>query len=206
MPEVPEFDQVVEYVTEGSEGDGPVVHFVVPHQLSLDVLLTLKLLQEGYEHAAALGRTLALPPEGVEALRTAAAESYHADVISHEIVSNRPAEVVDRLIVVRSYPEWHRSAVVAAGEVWFYGGNLYRCVQAHTVDDAAWTPSATPALWKRYYEPDEIPAWVQPTGAHDAYNVGDRVSFAGNVYESAINANVWSPAVYPAGWRLIGPA
>lgn len=47
------------------------------------------------------------------------------------------------------------------------------------------------------------PAWVQPTGAHDAYNIGDRVSFEGKNYESVIAANVWSPSVYPAGWKAI---
>jgi hypothetical protein len=36
-------------------------------------------------------------------------------------------------------------------------------------------------------------------GAHDAYKIGDRVRFNGKVYESRINANVWSPSGYPAG-------
>jgi len=52
-------------------------------------------------------------------------------------------------------------------------------------------------------EPAEIPDWVQPTGAHDAYNKGDKVRFEGNVYESLIDGNVWSPSVYPAGWALV---
>lgn len=47
------------------------------------------------------------------------------------------------------------------------------------------------------------PVWVQPTGSQDAYNTGDRVIYQGSVYESKINANVWSPAGYPAGWTLI---
>ena len=45
--------------------------------------------------------------------------------------------------------------------------------------------------------------FVQPTGAHDAYNMGDRVSYNGKVYESVINGNVWSPDVYPDGWKEI---
>lgn len=47
----------------------------------------------------------------------------------------------------------------------------------------------------------EIPEWVQPTGAHDAYQVGDQVAFEGKVYASLISSNVWSPAAYPQGWR-----
>lgn len=50
---------------------------------------------------------------------------------------------------------------------------------------------------------DEYPQWVQPTGAGDAYNIGDKVTFEGQHYESLINANVWSPTAYPAGWQLI---
>jgi hypothetical protein len=45
--------------------------------------------------------------------------------------------------------------------------------------------------------------WVQPTGAHDAYNTGDRVTFEGKVYESLINANTYSPTAYPAGWQEV---
>lgn len=45
--------------------------------------------------------------------------------------------------------------------------------------------------------------FVQPPGAHDAYNLGDRVSYNGKVYESVINGNVWSPDVYPDGWNEI---
>jgi hypothetical protein len=45
--------------------------------------------------------------------------------------------------------------------------------------------------------------FVQPTGAADAYSVGDRVTFEGKVYESTIDANVWSPSAYPAGWKKL---
>lgn len=52
-------------------------------------------------------------------------------------------------------------------------------------------------------EPTAPPIWLQPLGAHDAYNTGDRVTFEGKVYESTIDGNVWSPAAYPAGWTEI---
>ena len=45
--------------------------------------------------------------------------------------------------------------------------------------------------------------WVQPTGAHDAYQAGDVVSFEGGVYQSTINGNVWSPSAYPRGWEKV---
>lgn len=47
------------------------------------------------------------------------------------------------------------------------------------------------------------PEWKQPAGQHDAYQMGDLVTFQGATYRSLINANVWSPAVYPAGWERV---
>jgi len=29
------------------------------------------------------------------------------------------------------------------------------------------------------------------------------VTFEGKVYESTIDANVWSPTAYPAGWKKV---
>ena len=42
--------------------------------------------------------------------------------------------------------------------------------------------------------------------AADAYSVGDRVTFEGAVWESVIDANVWSPTAYPAGWKALAQA
>ena len=50
---------------------------------------------------------------------------------------------------------------------------------------------------------ETIPDFVQPTGAHDAYQKGDKVKFEGKVYESLIDANTYSPSAYPAGWKEI---
>ena len=82
-----------------------------------------------------------------------------------------------------------------------HGDYLYRCVQAHTAQ-ADWTPDTTPALWTRI-SVEEYPQWVQPTGAQDAYQTGDKVTFGGKRYTSTINANVWSPTAYPAGWKIV---
>ena len=50
---------------------------------------------------------------------------------------------------------------------------------------------------------EAYPEWTQPQGGHDAYAIGDRVSFQGSSYESVISGNVWSPAAYPRGWMSI---
>ena len=41
-------------------------------------------------------------------------------------------------------------------------------------------------------------AWVQPTGAHNAYPLGATVTHNGKTWTSTIAANVWKPGVY--GW------
>lgn len=51
---------------------------------------------------------------------------------------------------------------------------------------------------------DEWPAYVQPTGAHDAYHKGDKISFGGKHYVCIAPdgaACVWDPATYPAYWE-----
>lgn len=48
---------------------------------------------------------------------------------------------------------------------------------------------------------DEVAEWVQPTGAQDAYNVGDRVSHNGMVWECTSPSNVYEPGVY--GWVVV---
>ena len=59
------------------------------------------------------------------------------------------------------------------------------------------------AGWREAVAEGSVPEWVQPTGAQDAYQIGDRVVFEGGVFESTIAGNVWSPTAYPAGWTAI---
>lgn len=49
---------------------------------------------------------------------------------------------------------------------------------------------------------EEWPEFVQPTGAHDAYSSGDKITFNGVHYICRMNACVWSPAVYPEAWEV----
>ena len=52
-------------------------------------------------------------------------------------------------------------------------------------------------------EVTSIPEFIQPTGAHDAYSLGDLVLYKGATYESAIANNVYSPEAYPQGWTKL---
>lgn len=90
-------------------------------------------------------------------------------------------------------------------------GSLYECLS-----DTTYSPEELASAWKKYEEgggtpvesePDTptetIPEFVQPTGAENAYNIGDKVRFEGKIYESLINGNTYSPTAYPLGWKEV---
>lgn len=90
-----------------------------------------------------------------------------------------------------------------------YQGKTLECTAANCV----WAPGVYG--WKEVGESsgggseepepptEEYPDWVQPTGQHDAYRIGDKVTFKGEHYESIIDYNTWSPEAYPAGWKEV---
>ena len=100
---------------------------------------------------------------------------------------------------VELFPTWVVGKAYAVSDRAQYNGTLYKCVQAHT-SQSDWTPDETPALWV-VVSIDEYPEWVQPTGAHDAYNTGDKVSYNGKRYVCTIDANTYAPDVY--GWEIV---
>ena len=97
------------------------------------------------------------------------------------------------------YPSWAVGIAVAKDSRYQYNGKLYKCVQAHTTQ-ADWTPDVTPALWVAV-SLEEWPEWVQPTGAHDAYAKGAKVTHNAKKWTSDVDANVWEPGVY--GWTEV---
>ena len=53
---------------------------------------------------------------------------------------------------------------------------------------------------------EEYPTYVQPTGSHDAYHNGDKVTYKGKHYTCIAPedvAVVWSPEVYPSYWEEV---
>ena len=100
------------------------------------------------------------------------------------------------------YPPWKPGTPYKAGDVLSHENNLYSVIQAHT-SQSDWRPENTASLFKQHTPPGEIPDWKQPAGAHDTYQAGDKVKFNGNIYESLINNNSWSPTAYPQGWKQI---
>ena len=121
-------------------------------------------------------------------------EMYDSIAKAVETLDDEASEEVTDL-----FPFWSTDTEYSVGDRRQYNGLLYRCVQAHT-SQADWMPPAVPALWVRT-STEEWPEWVQPTGAHDAYNAGDKVSHNGKHWVSDIDANVYEPGVY--GWTEV---
>ena len=93
---------------------------------------------------------------------------------------------------------WEVGGVYEVNDIVEYENDLYRCVQAHTVSDPTWTPTATAALWSKILVfADEYRPWQQPQGAHDAYPLGAIVSHNDQLWISDHEANVWEP---PTQW------
>lgn len=100
------------------------------------------------------------------------------------------------------YPQWNGNGYdYFAGERVTYEGTYYRCIQNHT-SQADWTPDTAVSLWVSISDPtEEYPEWIQPAGAHDAYEKGDKVSHLDKHWISDIDANVYEPSVY--GWSEV---
>ena len=128
-------------------------------------------------------------------------EMMAANIITSFLV-NLPDEEAIKIPLV--FPAWDsNSKEYKKDDRCQYNGKLYKVLQAHTSQES-WTPDTTVSLFVEVADPSiEYPDFKQPTGAHDAYNIGDKVTFKGKKYISIINANVWSPEAYPAGWDLV---
>ncbi len=135
-------------------------------------------------------------------------EPYETDIVEavKRMLASSVEELTDEeaLEVAALYPTWASKIgqSVTAGERLWYDAKLYKVIQPHTVQQE-WTPDITPALFVEV-SIEEWPEFVQPTGAQDAYNTGDKVTFEGQHYICQMDGCTWSPSAYPAAWQLVG--
>lgn len=71
------------------------------------------------------------------------------------------------------------------------------------VSGNVWEPGVSG--WRLAVTEGEVPAWQQPTGAHDSYNLGDITAHADHVWQSTADGNVWEPGSTGAPWTDLGP-
>lgn len=88
-------------------------------------------------------------------------------------------------------------------------GVLYRSITGtqERPTELLYHPKYVPTLLEKVEEggeeapSEEYPEWVRPTGAHDAYAQGAKVSHNGKKWTSNVENNVWEPGVY--GWTEV---
>lgn len=97
---------------------------------------------------------------------------------------------------IEAFPKWEVGKAYKKDERIRYIGDLYKVLQGHT-SQADWSPDKAVSLYVKV-SIEEFPEWVQPTGAHDSYMKGDKVSHNEKHWESEIDANTYEPGIY--GW------
>lgn len=184
----PLIDRILEGLTPVPDGyeliDGELVQTQVPEA---EAPPTLMARVEAAEEAAQNSRA-----EEVQAVRVVFRALAQTDVI-------KPADALDN---AGMFPLWadHIGARAEAGSYWRHVDKLYRvnAGQGHTIQ-ADWPPDQAASLFSLAANPaDEWPEWIQPTGAHNAYAKGAKVTHNGKRWVSTADANTWEPGVY--GW------
>ena len=148
--------------------------------------------------------------------KTPAELTQLSEEIKAELLRRQNAAVVDREIGevlerarengVTDKPEqgeaWSQPTTAAdaylVGDIVEHDGATWES----TLNGNVWEPGVSG--WRRKRKDGKPAAFVQPTGAHDAYRQGEKITHNGTVYVSVIDFNVWSPEAYPAGWAVEG--
>jgi hypothetical protein len=153
------------------------------------------------------------PPEedARPAVEILAADAIAAQVVAEEI----DGDDIEAVIALDLFPYWSPGVAYAAGAVLVHNGELIEVIQSHN-SQTDWRPENVPALYKIHRAAGSVAPWVQPTGAHDAYQIGERVthdrpqmSGAIWIFESKINANATEPGrdgTFDRWWLPVEPA
>ena len=131
------------------------------------------------------------PPDPLQVTQKAATVMFRALAQTDVITAD------DALDNAGMFPLWadcigHRAE---PGSYWRHVDKLYRvnAGQGHTIQ-ADWPPDQAASLFSLAANPaEEWPEWIQPTGAHNAYKKGDKVTHDGKRWVSTADGNVWAP-------------
>ena len=130
----------------------------------------------------------------------------HKNLIDYMVAGRGTVSDEAALEVLTIYPKWEDNIGktitnddIAKGlNRYQHNGELYKVVQP-TVFQTQYEPGAegTSSIFVKI-SLEEWPEWVQPTGSHDAYAKGDKVTHNSKKWTSDVDANVWEPGIY--GW------
>lgn len=131
------------------------------------------------------------------------------DLVKFSKVARLTVDDETALNALDLYPRWEDNIglTVTSDDIakglnrYQHNGELYKVVQP-TVFQEQYEPGAegTSSIFVKI-SLEEWPAWVQPTGAHDAYAKDDKVTHNDKKWISDVDANTWEPGVY--GWTEV---
>ena len=133
----------------------------------------------------------------------------HTDLVAFLKAARLTADDEPALTGLDLYPHWEDNIglTVTSDDIanglnrYQHNGELYKVVQP-TVFQTQYEPGAegTSSIFVKI-SLEEWPEWIQPTGAHDAYAKGDKVTHSSKKWTSDVDANTWEPGVY--GWTEV---
>ena len=109
------------------------------------------------------------------------------------------------------YPQWEElvgKKITKEETPYIMYGDIFYMVNSTHLVQAEWPPGeGTESIYSLVAEPGTVAPWVQPLGAHDAYNrhgsglpKSDPVTHKGSTWNSELDGNIWEPGVY--GWVI----
>ena len=116
----------------------------------------------------------------VESVKQSSLNLTQSFVLANQLTE---AQYADLLNV---YPFYKVAYAYKINDLFQYLGKLYKVVQAHT-SQSDWKPDTLPALYTVITPAGVIPEWKEPTGSTDAYKIGDKVTYKGQVWVSQIS-------------------
>ena len=107
------------------------------------------------------------------------------------------------------YPYVYNMGIFEGMRVRGNDGLIYKSISGtyENPTELLYPPEEAPSLFVKEGEetnPDEeYKEWIQPTGSHDAYGLGAKVSHNGEKYISQINGNTYEPGTDERWWKKV---
>lgn len=142
-------------------------------------------------------------------IHTANEEKRRRDIISSaEIRAEEIVEEYSRAVGRKDGDVW--TPPIGAHDSFRMGARVFHngVYWISTIPNNVWEPGVSGWVGEAVEDEDTgkatYPKYRQPTGANDAYKVGDRITWTdGKVYESNRDGNVWDPDTLPSGWNVV---
>lgn len=103
------------------------------------------------------------------------------------------------------FDSWKPGVEVVVDQRQERNGKLYKVLQAHTTQEG-WEPENTPALYVEVAAPGEYREIKDGMLSTEAFAKGEVGWYKtkGNLWESLMDSNIYTPDSYPAGWGKCG--